>query len=371
MEKFWERADLVVGGRGGVWRASPQGGQFFVEATPLTTQWHPLALEYEQSSDEIAVSLLRGGVVIADLNRDDWRSVDSGLSDREVWSLGFNAHESTWFAGTQPTEIWRLDRHQDSWAMASDLKPAAQPHWHFPVPPNIAHVRALAFDPTDSQRWYAGIEVGGVVVTEDAGRSWRSLDEVGRDVHRILPLHGQASHAVLVSTGDDTPPYRRGGGYGPYISRDGKSWAQWVDGLAHRVYAEDAVVQHPLDADKVILVTADGVPPDWAGFGDGSAYWLSPKTSVRASGADVRIHLGSIASGQWQPFMRGLPNELFDMVWAFDVRRVGDGVLGVFATTAGAFYAADLTDLQTAQWQLLPLKVPTDLVSHVRIILSR
>jgi photosystem II stability/assembly factor-like uncharacterized protein len=59
----------------------------------------------------------------------------------------------------------------------------------FPPSPELqSRTRYLTFDPDNKNRLYAGIEVGGMVLSDDGGRSWEPANEglTDMDVHEIL-----------------------------------------------------------------------------------------------------------------------------------------------------------------------------------------
>jgi photosystem II stability/assembly factor-like uncharacterized protein len=61
---------------------------------------------------------------------------------------------------------------------------------NFPPSPELqSRTRYLAADPTSHTRLYAGIEVGGLLVSDDGGQSWRAANEglTDPDVHEVLP----------------------------------------------------------------------------------------------------------------------------------------------------------------------------------------
>ncbi len=60
---------------------------------------------------------------------------------------------------------------------------------NFPPSPELqSRTRYLTFDPTSQSRLYAGIEVGGMLVSDDSGKSWTPANEglTDMDVHEIL-----------------------------------------------------------------------------------------------------------------------------------------------------------------------------------------
>ena len=64
--------------------------------------------------------------------------------------------------------------------------------WCVPNSPAGARARALAIDPADPNRWWVGIEVGGVLTSRDAGASWTCVAPGNDpDVHVLVSDPGR------------------------------------------------------------------------------------------------------------------------------------------------------------------------------------
>src|SRR5262249_23402867 len=101
--------------------------------------------------------------------------------------------------------------------------------WCVPItPPLPGRARTLAIDAVDPRRWWIGVEVGGVVATEDGGATWaRSLPYGSPDPH-VVVAHPVKSGVLFVSTGlgrlDNHEPMQQRIG-GVFRSDDGgRSW---------------------------------------------------------------------------------------------------------------------------------------------------
>ncbi len=179
--------------------------------------------------------------------RDHWTDLGDGLAHRDVRALAFDPHTpNALYAGTEPAHLLRW---QDGiWAECGNVLgvPEAKKRWSFPIRPGIAHVRTIAVHPLEADVVYVGIEVGSLLITRDrGGQTWEEIDGLGHDIHRVV-LHPEAPDRLIVTTGQDTKPYR--GGKGIYRSTDrGSSWVQSNNGLGERNYTEDAIVVHPAD----------------------------------------------------------------------------------------------------------------------------
>ena len=75
---------------------------------------------------------------------------------------------------------------------------------NFPPSPELqSRTRYLAFDPDNKNRLYAGIEVGGMVVSDDGGRGWEPANEglTDMDIHEVLPSK-EHSGMVFLACGE-------------------------------------------------------------------------------------------------------------------------------------------------------------------------
>ena len=120
--------------------------------------------------------------------------------------------------------------------------------------PGGPRVLTVAFDPAEPRVVYSAVEVGGAVISEDGGRTWRTEVPGGdHDVHRVL-THPSRPDLVFCSTG-----FARLGGEdgfyleergGVYRSADrGRTWT-WIwspDQLAYTLsLCIDPRPPHPL-----------------------------------------------------------------------------------------------------------------------------
>src|SRR5581483_496030 len=156
-----------------------------------------------------------------------------------------------------------------------------------------SRTRYLAFDPRNYNRLYAGIEVGGLLISDDAGKNWRAAGKTltDPDVHEVLASRSEG--LVLAACGDKA-----------FRSRDrGESWEEITP-------AHDYGMSVAEDADGfVYLGSARGRPNTW----------------IRESGADAAIYRSGSAGADWEPAIAGLGGGVMSMCAAPDGRGVIDG----------------------------------------------
>src|SRR5699024_7818863 len=141
------------------------------------------------------------------------------------------------YAGTHPAQLYISVDDGETWIECDGLQDLpSREDWHTPRHRNEAHVRSLDTHADAPERVIAGIEVGGVHVSEDEGETWTERSAgVQNDVHH-----------VLVS---DAETYIAACGDGLYRTRDaGQSWTRLDGNVDHRYFREAFAVDGRLYA---------------------------------------------------------------------------------------------------------------------------
>src|SRR5579864_5727874 len=106
------------------------------------------------------------------------------------------------FVGTEAGE------HEDppvgvfSWSERAGWKPMGEitscpgsSEWFYPAPREEVHIRWLSVDPHRAGRLYAAVQVGGVGISPDEGRTWYDKRNLDVDTHMVEP---SPAHAGVV-----------------------------------------------------------------------------------------------------------------------------------------------------------------------------
>lgn len=212
--------------------------------------------------------------------------------DPNVMSLAISPADGAIYAGCEPTKIFRSRDAGESWVELEGLRnlPSA-PGWSFPPRPWTHHLRQIAPDPNNANVVCAGVELGGVMRTDDDGETWHDHAKGAiRDCHG-LTFHQSAPGRV----------YEAGGGGSAWSHDGGVTWERVDEGreAAYRHYLTGVAVE-PSDPD-IWYVTASPTP--WHG-----------------EHADAAIYRKE-GDGEWQQCRGDLPDSLDSYpfaIWATD-----------------------------------------------------
>ena len=160
----------------------------------------------------------------------------AGLEGREVWQVRDDGND-TLYAGTAPVGLFRSEDHGDTWTEIESLaRLAKEDGWRIPLnPPIEARARALV---VSGARIRAGIEVGGLALSADAGESWSVvLPGENPDLHMLF-AHPVEPETLYASTGYgrlDGEAEHLEGNAGVFRSGDGgETWAYAWRGVTPR-----------------------------------------------------------------------------------------------------------------------------------------
>ena len=126
----------------------------------------------------------RDGVMVSDDTGADWERVE--LPEADVFSVAIGAADGAVYAGTEPSHLF-VAREGGGWSELEALQEIpSRPSWSFPPRPWTHHVRWIAPDPHRPERLLVGIELGGMMLSEDAGAGFSDhRPGAKRDTHGL------------------------------------------------------------------------------------------------------------------------------------------------------------------------------------------
>ena len=211
-------------------------------------------------TEGIIMAGTKSGVRRSADNGQTWHEADQGLAIRYVrWMASSSKPQSTILIGTEPAGIFVSHDGGGIWSPSPEVISLRDRHgWFLPYSSNAGCIRGFAFAESspNRDRVYAAVEVGGVLISDDRGKSWRLAEGsdgkpdiyrdlgtmVHPDVHSIA-VHPASSGIVTAATGG-----------GLYRSTDGgRTWKN-----LYRCYIRSMWVD-PNDTQHIIAGPADGV----------------------------------------------------------------------------------------------------------------
>ena len=288
----------------GVARLEPGEGTWQVELTARDTGVSCLARDPRDPG--FLLGGARGGGV--------WRSGDGGeswerldLPQPDVISVAVGGADGAVYAGCEPSMLFVSHDRGERWEELASLReiPSA-PTWSFPPRPWTSHVRWIAPSPHDAGLLLVGIELGGVMRSEDGGKTWSDHRPGAQPDCHSLAWHPSANGRA----------YEAGGGGAAWSADGGETWDAADEGR---------------DRDYTWAVAVDPADPDcWfvsASTGPFAAHGRRPAEAV------VYRWRGS---GPWEPLSGGLPQPLDEMPYALafadDVLAAGLADGTIYAT---------------------------------------
>ncbi|WP_433631910.1 WD40/YVTN/BNR-like repeat-containing protein [Halomicrococcus sp. NG-SE-24] len=179
---------------------------------------------------------------------------DLQVPRKTVYAVGANPGSDRIYAGTRPTGVYvatsfsgdsTLGTAPPEWReLEGFLDLPSRAEWGVPRHDDVAQVRSLRTHPDSPRRIIAGVEPGGVHVSDDAGETWTERKAgVHDDVHA---LHVVGPSEYVAATG-----------VGLYHTDDaGRSWTRLDETIEQRYFR--TACTH----DGVLYTSAARVPPN-------------------------------------------------------------------------------------------------------------
>jgi photosystem II stability/assembly factor-like uncharacterized protein len=240
---------LLIGTRDGVFRSA--------DATLENTE-HVL-----DAGNTLRVRTFEAHGVFATTNTGLYRSDDEGrtwtnlgVPREEVYSVVVSPDGERLYAGTHPAHLYVSTDDGETWTECEGFQDLpSRDEWHTPRHRNEAHIRSLGVHPDAPNRVIAGVEVGGVHVSEDNGETWTERSAGSSRAERSDGVHNDVHHVLVLGTDE----YVASCGGGLYRTRDsGQSWTRLDSDIDHRYFREAFAMDGRLYA-----AAARGPPPTW------------------------------------------------------------------------------------------------------------
>jgi hypothetical protein len=265
-------------------------GEKLIRLRQQNGHWHASTIPSGRGMQCVTADSGSAGVLYAGARGEGvWKSINGGddwtrlaFPEPDVFAVAVSPADGAVYAGTEPSKLFVSRDQGHSWRELTALQDIpSRPDWRFPPRPWTSHVRAIAPSPHDARLLLVGIELGGVMRSEDGGQTWRDHPAgAQKDVH-ALAWHPTAPGRV----------YEAGGGGAAWSRDSGLTW-QAADEGRDRHYTW-ALAIDPDDPDSWYVSAAPGAR--LAHHSDGSA--------------EAHIYRWR-GDGPWEALAGGLPQPL-------------------------------------------------------------
>lgn len=184
---------------------------------------------------------------------ETWEHVASPLDDAQIWSLARDPRDpDTLFAGVCPAALYRSRDGGGTWQRLSVQMPD-----RIEGALLVPRVTCVVIDPVDSQRIYAGVEIGGVRRSRDGGETWETFTQglSSQDIHG-LAVSPRAPRTLLAATNNDVNRSRD----------DGETWEPLRVGQTFPWPYCRAAAPAPDDPDLIYVGAGNGPPGSQGGL---------------------------------------------------------------------------------------------------------
>jgi photosystem II stability/assembly factor-like uncharacterized protein len=248
-----------------------------------------------QQSQKVYAGTQRNGILVSDDSGKTWQRL--GMKGIPVKSIAIHPRDpKVIYAGCKPVSLYVSTNRGETWEEYEGLRHARRWWWFSPAePPEWSpYVMALTVSPSQPNVILAGIELGGVLRSEDGGRNWTGHKRgAERDCHSLKfhPINGNWVY--------------QGGGGGPALSQDGGlTWRKVKKGLGTKY---GWMVAADYDQPEVWYFSASNFPKLWKGE-------LAPPAHQDGK-ANAHIYR-SVGGASWEQLGGGLPEPLNYMAYA-------------------------------------------------------
>lgn len=293
-----------------------------------------VSFAYDRKAKRMYAGSFDKGLWFSENEGSSWQRLGENILPKRIMSLALSPHVQksdfhVLYAGSEPSALYQSWDGGKGWVdFPSLLELPSESSWSFPPRPHTHHIRAIQVDLHKAERLFVGIELGGVMKSEDQGLSWQDRKPSSQfDVHSL----------TMTPSAPDRIYEAAGGGFAQSYD-GGATWQTENEGLGDYTYLVNIAV-NDADPDTILASAARS-----ARF----AYQPS-----RAESVVVRKEGGQA----WQVIQAGLPQAVGSTV--FHLMADPHKANHFYAINNQGFYQSSDGGLT---WEEIPLNWPEKLI---------
>jgi photosystem II stability/assembly factor-like uncharacterized protein len=169
------------------WYRFERQGENWVQADRALSFWQMSCIQVDADDwRRVYIGTEHSGMFVTEDGGKDWIRANPNVPCLTTSSM--LALSGKLLVGTMPAALYYKANH-GGWQELKGVRQGAAGGVFPPNPDLPARTRALARESNSGSRLFAGIEVAGILVSDDDGQTWQAANEglTDADIHQILP----------------------------------------------------------------------------------------------------------------------------------------------------------------------------------------
>jgi len=169
------------------WYRFERRGENWEQADRALTYWQMSCIQVDpDNSGRVYIGTEHSGMFVTDDGGKDWARANPNVPCLTMSSM--LALSGKLFVGTMPAALY-LTAEGGGWQELKGVREGAVGGTFPPNPDLPARTRVLTQENLNGGRLFAGIEVAGILASDDDGQSWQAMNDglTDPDIHQILP----------------------------------------------------------------------------------------------------------------------------------------------------------------------------------------